>query len=313
MSEKQEIMIYESNGGVIELSVDFRNDTIWATQAQIAELFDVERSVVTKHLNNIIKSGELEESSICAFFAHMGNDGKQRYETKYYSLDAILSVGYRTNSKQAIKFRQWSNKVLKEYLLNGTAINQKRLEQLNKTLEIISRSAIPEVSGLADILQDFANGLDLLDKYDHQCLEKPKIAGEVDWQLTYSEARTFIDSMRFGNESSLFGHEKDESFKSSLGTIYQTFGGQELYPSVQEKAANLLYLVVKNHSFSDGNKRIAAALFVYFLEKSNVLKDKNGKSLIDNNALAAMTLMLALSKPQEKEIMCNLVMNFLEG
>jgi prophage maintenance system killer protein len=231
---------------------------------------------------------------------------------EHYNLDMILSVGYRVKSDEGIRFRIWANKVLKDYLVNGAAINQKRLTQLNKTLEIISRSATPEISGIADVLHNFANGLDLLDKYDHQCLEKPKIKGNTDWQLTYEEAIGFIQSMKFGSESSLFGHEKDESFKSSLGVIYQTFGGQELYPSVQEKAANLLYLVVKNHSFSDGNKRIAAALFVYFLEKNNILKGKNGKLLIDNNALAAMTLMFALSEPKEKEIMCNLAMNFLE-
>jgi prophage maintenance system killer protein len=196
--------------------------------------------------------------------------------------------------------------------LNGAAINQKRLEQLNKTLEIISRSAIPEISGIANVLQDFANGLDLLDRYDHQNLQKPKEKSGGNWQLTYDEAIKFVDSMKFGKESSLFGHEKDQSFKSSLGVIYQTFGGKELYESIQEKAANLLYLVVKNHSFTDGNKRIAAALFVYFLDKNNALKNQNGKLLIDNNTLAAMTLMLALSKPQEKEIMCNLVMNFLK-
>jgi len=248
-NQKQEIMIYENNGTAIELSVDFRNDNVWATQAQIAKLFGVDRSVVTKHLRNIIKSGELQEKSICAIFAHMGNYGKQKYETQYYSLDAILSVGYKTNSKQAIKFRQWANEVLKEYLLNGAAINQKRLEQLNKTLEVISRSDIPEISGIAKILQDFSDGLDLLDKYDRQNLQKPKTENNGNWRLNYNEAREFVDDMKFGKESSLFGHEKDESFKSSLGAIYQTFDGKELYPSVQEKAANLLYLVVKNHSF----------------------------------------------------------------
>ena len=185
---------------------------IWATQAQIAELFGIERSVATKHLRNIIKDGELQEESICAIFAHMGNDGKQKYETKYYNLDAILSVGYRANSGKAIIFRKWANKILKDYLLKGVAINQKRLEQLNKTLEIISRSDIPEISGIANVLQDFADGLDLLDRYDHQNLLKPKEKNSGNWQLTYEEAIKFVNSMKFGKESSLFGHEKDQSF-----------------------------------------------------------------------------------------------------
>ena len=318
MIDKQEIVIYETNGGAVELSADFRNDTIWATQAQIAELFGTKRQAITKHLKNIFESGELEEKVVSSILEHTTIHGAiadktQTQKVKCYNLDVVLSVGYRVNSKNATMFRKWANKILKEYLLNGAAINQKRLKQLNKTLEIISRSSIPEISGIADILQDFANGLDLLDRYDHQRLEKPKMDGNTDWKLNYDEAKKLIHSMKFGNSSFLFGREKDESFKSSLGVIYQTFDGKELYPSVQEKAANLLYLVVKNHSFSDGNKRIAAALFVYFLEKNNALKDINGKLLIDNNALAAMTLMLALSEPKEKEIMCNLAMNFLRG
>jgi len=310
LENKGEIVIYQGETGEISLSADFYNDTIWATQAQIAELFGTKRQAITKHLKNIFESGELDENSVSSILELTAADGK-KYNTKFYNLDTVLSVGYRVNSKNATAFRKWANKVLKDFLFKGAAINQKRLEQLNKTLEIISRSAIPEISGIASVLQDFANGLDLLDRYDHQNLQKPKEKNNGNWQITYDEARIFVDSMKFGKESSLFGHEKDKSFQSTLGAIYQTFGGKELYPSVQEKAANLLYLVVKNHSFSDGNKRIAAALFVYFLDKNNVLKDQNGKSLIDNNALAAMTLMLALSKPQEKEIMCNLVMNFL--
>ena len=312
MNQKQDIIIYETNDGVIEISVDFQNDTVWATQAQIAELFGIDRTVVSKHLKNIIKNGELDEKIICANFAHVGNEGRQTYATRYYNIDAILSVGYRTNSKTAILFRKWANKVLKEYLINGIVKNDKRLEQLNMTLQIISRSDIPEISGIARLLQEFSVGLELLDKYDHQNLQKPNEEYGGIWQMNYDEAKTLIDNMSFGNGSTLFGLEKDQSFKSSLGAIYQTFEGKELYPSIHEKAANLLYFVVKNHSFSDGNKRIAAALFIYFLERNNALKDKNGKLLIDNNTLAAMTLMLALSKPEEKEIMCCMVMNFLK-
>ena len=241
-------------------------------------------------------------------FLHIPNSDKP---VAFYSLDIILSVGYRVNSRKAIEFRKWANSVLKEYLLKGVIINQSRLDQLNKTIEIISRSCIPEISVIASILQDYTKGLDLLDSYDHQEFSKPKSKNKGKWKLTYKEARKFIDSMKFGKESSLFGREKDDSFKSSLGTIYQTFDRKELYPSIQEKAANLLYLVVKNHSFTDGNKRIAAALFVYFLHKNKALKNKNEQLLIDNNALAATTLMIALSKPQEKEIMCSLVVNFI--
>ncbi|MCL1948026.1 MAG: virulence protein RhuM/Fic/DOC family protein [Chitinivibrionia bacterium] len=308
MSQKQEIVIYQSENGDVSLSADFHNDTIWATQAQIEKIFDVDQSGVSRHIRNIFKNGEIDEKSNMQKL-HIAFSDKP---VAFYSLDVILSVGYRANSNRAIEFRKWANKVLKDYLLKGVAVNDKRLEQLNKALQIISRSDIPEISGVAKILQDFSDGLDLLDKYDRQNLQKPKVKSNGYWQLNYDEARKFIDDMKFGKESSLFGREKDQSFKSSLGVIYQTFDGQELYPSIQEKAANLLYLIVKNHSFSDGNKRIAAALFVYFLERNNALKDNNGKLLIDNNTLAAMTLMLALSKPQEKEIMCNLVMNFLK-
>jgi prophage maintenance system killer protein len=306
------IIIYKNTDGAINLEVRLESETVWLTQQQIADLFGTKRQAITKHLKNIINDGELEANSVSSILELTAKDGKT-YQTKFYNLDAILSVGYRVNSKNATQFRIWANRILKEYLLKGVAINQSRLNQLNQTIEIISRSCIPEISGIADILQSFTKGLDLLDSYDHQEFSKPKSKNKGKWRLTYKEAKKFIDSMKFGKESSLFGQEKDESFKGSLGVIYQTFGGKELYPSIQDKAANLLYLIVKNHSFVDGNKRIAAALFVYFLDKNKVLKDKNGRLLIDNNALAATTLMIALSKPQEKEMMCNLVVNFLSS
>jgi len=306
MSEKREIVIYQGENGEVSLSADFRNDTIWATQAQIAELFGTKRQAITKHLKNIFECGELDEKVVSSKMEHTTQHGAiadktQTGQIKIYNLDAVLSVGYRVNSMNATAFRKWANSVLKDYLLKGVATNNKRLEQLNKALQIISRSNIPEISGVAKILQDFSDGLDLLDQYDHQNLQKPKNETSENWRLEYEEAKEFVRNMKFGKESSLFGHEKDQSFKSLLGAIYQTFDGRELYPSIQEKAANLLYLVVKNHSFSDGNKRIAAALFVYFLDRNNALKDKIGKLLIDNNTLAAMTLMLALSNPEEKE------------
>jgi prophage maintenance system killer protein/prophage antirepressor-like protein len=306
---QQEIVIYNGKDGEVKLNADFRNETIWATHQQIADIFGIDRSGITKHINKIIFNGEVDKKSNVQNL-HIANSDRP---VAFYSLDIILSVGYRVNSTKAIEFRKWANSVLKEYLLKGVIINQSRLDQLNKTIEIISRSYIPEISGIASILQNYTKGLNLLDNYDHQKFSKPKTKNKDKWQLTYKEARKFIDSMNFGKESSLFGREKDDSFKSSLGAIYQTFDGKELYPSVQEKAANLLYLIVKNHSFTDGNKRIAAALFVYFLDKNKALKSKIGQPLIDNNALAATTLMIALSKPQEKDIMCSLVVNFISS
>jgi prophage maintenance system killer protein len=222
----------------------------------------------------------------------------------------ILSVGYRVNSAKATDFRKWANSVLKDYIIEGISINNYRLSQLNKMVDIISRSDIPELSGVSDILGQYTKGLSLLDEFDHQALRKPK--GKVDsYVLKYNEALSLVNSMRFAEDSALFGQEKDNSFESALGAIYQTIDAKDVYPSVQEKAANLLYLTVKNHAFIDGNKRIAAALFVYFLDKNNVLTDTDGRLLISNNVLAAITLMIALSRPEEKDAMCLLVMNML--
>lgn len=306
------IVIYKGRFGEVRLNADYRNDTIWATQEQIAGIFGVNRPAVTKHINNIYKSGELDEQAVCSILELTAADGKN-YKTKFYSLDMMLSVGYRVNSAQATEFRRWANSVLRDFLMQGYALNRKRLSELHTVIDILGRSDAQEIASIADVLRDYTDGLNTLDDYDHQRVAKTKIKAKAKaWQLSYKESRQFIDSMRFGRESALFGNEKDESFKASLGAIYQTFDGQDVYPSVQEKAANLLYLVVKNHSFSDGNKRIAAALFVYFLEKNRALRDKAGRLIIANNALAAITLMLALSKSQEKELMCALVMKMLE-
>jgi len=306
---ENKIVIYQSEDGLVKIDVHLEKDSVWLNQAQIAKLLETTKQNVSLHINNAINDGELEEKSVVKDFLTTGRDGK-KYNVKFYNLDTIISVGYRVKSIRGVQFRRWATSVLKEHLVQGYTINKKRLDQLGKAIEIISRSRVPEISGIANVLQSFTKSLDLLDNYDHQELSKPKSKTKGKWQLTYKEARKFIDSMRFGKESPLFGLEKDNSFKSSLGAIYQTFGGKELYQSIHEKAANLLYLVVKNHSFVDGNKRIAAALFVYFLDKNNVLR-KNGRLIIDNNALAATTLMIALSKPVEKEIMCNLVINFI--
>jgi len=305
-----EIAIYDGPHGTITFSADFQNETIWATQAQIVDLFRLNVSGVSRHIRNILADGEVDEKSNLQKMQIANSDRP----VVFYSLDIILAVGYRANSAQAIQFRRWATSVLRQHILQGYTVNRKRLDELGTVIDIISRSDTPEIAGIADVLQDYAKGLDALDDYDHQRVNKVKTKAKTKaWRLTYEGARRFIDTMKFGRESALFGNEKDDSFKSSIGAVYQTFGGKDVYPSVQEKAANLLYLVVKNHSFSDGNKRIAAALFVCFLDKNGALRDKSGRFIVANNALAAITLMLALSKPQEKDLMCALVMNMLEA
>jgi prophage maintenance system killer protein len=283
-------------------------ETVWLTQAQMTILFERDQSVVSRHIRNAVAEQEIDPKSNMQNL-HIANSDRP---TTYYDLDVIISVGYRVKSPRGVQFRRWATKVLREHIVKGYTVNETRLAQLKQTVQILSRSAIPEIAGAANILMQFASGLDLLDQYDHQSLQKPKNGRKRGkWELSYEEARKFVDSMKFGNESALFGAEKDDSFKSSLGAIYQSFGGQDLYPTAQEKAANLLYFVVKNHSFTDGNKRIAAALFVYFLGKQKLLYKKDGSPVIDNSTLAAMTLMIALSRPDEKETMVKLVMNFM--
>jgi prophage maintenance system killer protein len=298
-----EIFTYD-NGVEIEVHTD--EDTVWLNQAQLQELFGRDQSVISRHINNAVREGELDRKSNMQNM-HIPNSDKP---ITLYDLDTIISVGYRIKSEQGVAFRRWATKVLRNHMINGYTVNKRRLESIGKAIEIISRSNDELVSGIADVLTNFATGLDLLDRYDHQSLKKPK--GEHStYVITYEEAIAFIDSMRFTSSSDLFGNEKDKSFHGSLGAIYQTYDGKEVYPSIEEKAANLLYFIVKNHSFSDGNKRIAAALFVYFLNKNEALVSSSGKQVIDNNTLAAVTLMIALSKPEEKEIMTTIVMNML--
>jgi prophage maintenance system killer protein len=310
---KGEILIYEKADSSVQIEVRSDGDTVWLSQQQIALLFDSSRTNVVEHINHIYEDVEVEEQATCRNFRQVQKEGTRdvKRNIPFYNLDMIISIGYRISSKKATAFRRWATSTLKQHLIDGFTVNQQRLEHLNKTIEILSRSGDELVSGIVEVLNTFADGLDLLDDYDHQSLVKPK-GKSNDWVLKYDEACSFVDSMKFGKESDLFGNEKDESFHGSLGAIYQTFGGAELYPSVQEKAANLLYMIVKNHSFTDGNKRIAAALFVYFLEKNAALVDETGKCIISGNTLAAITLMIALSKPEEKEIMCTLVMNMLD-
>ena len=307
------IVIFQDKDIKLEVPISLEKDTVWLTANQMAELFDKDEKTIRKHINNIFEDEELDYDNNTQKMRVVG----VKQKVPFYTLDVIISVGYRVKSKRGILFRRWANSVLKEYLIKGYALNQKRLEELSTVINIISRSSVPEISGVASVLDSFTKGLNILDDYDHQVLKKPSSNDKNNseqkesWQLTYEEGRKVIESMRFAETSNLFGNEKDNSFKSTLGAIYQTFDGKDVYPTLEEKAANLLYMLVKNHSFNDGNKRIAAALFIYFLEKNNLLFDSNKNQIIDNNTLAAMTLMIALSKPEEKEIMCLLVLNML--
>ena len=317
------IIIYQSEDGKTQLDVKLEHETVWLTQKQIAELFGTKRPAITKHLKNIYASEELTEESTCSILEHMGNDGRQSYNTKYYNLDAILSVGYRVNSKNATRFRQWANSVLKQYLVKGYAINENirkhQIAELRQLIQVLGRAihqqpakTTDESNALFDVVVDYTYALDTLDNYDYQRLHIAKTTKEEPFHATYENAMHEIDMLRqkFGG-SVLFGNEKDDSFKSSIGQIYQTFDGTELYPSVEEKAAMLLYLVTKNHSFSDGNKRIAATLFLWFMNNNAILYRPDGTKRIADNTLVALTLMIAESKTEEKDIMVKVVVNLI--
>ncbi|MBE6470535.1 MAG: virulence protein RhuM/Fic/DOC family protein [Coriobacteriaceae bacterium] len=300
------IVLFESEDHDVSIDVGFDGETVWLSQRQISELFGKDRTVITRHINNIFNQGELDRESN-VHFLHITSSDRP---IATYNLDVILAVGYRVNSKRGVEFRRWATNVLRRYIIDGHAENEKRLEQLGQVTRIMAR--IPdslETRQVLDIVRSYTTALDLLDDYDHQRLTAPK-GDAATYVLSYEECRRVIDGMRFGNESSLFGVEKDESFKGSIGNIYQTFGGQELYPSLQEKAANLLYFVVKNHAFLDGNKRIAATMFLYFLDRNGALFD-GAKKCIDDSTLVAITIMIAESKPEEKDTMVALVRNFL--
>ncbi|MFC4653208.1 RhuM family protein [Lactococcus nasutitermitis] len=307
--ENQEIISFNSQNGEVQLNADFEHDTIWATQAQIAELFDVDRTGITRHIRNIYKSEELDEKVVSAKIAHTTQHGAitgktQTQELTIYNLDMILSIGYRVNSKKATEFRKWANSVLKKYILQGYAVNDKRLADLNLALQILERSEIPELSGTANLIADYTQALFLLDSYDRK--ELPKVAGSVEtWKLEYKNARDFLENLPDFKKSDLFAKERTGQFQGILDQIYAGFGDTEFYLSVEAKAANLLYFIVKDHPFYDGNKRSAAALFVYFLYENNALRN------INNNTLAAIVLMVALSKPDERENMTLLIENFL--
>lgn len=322
-----EIKIYQTDDGHTKIEVQFDNETVWLTQKQMATLFDKDSDTIGLHLKNIYESGELEELSTAEESSVVQQEGKRqvRRKLKVYNLDAIISVGYRVNSKRGIQFRIWASKIIKEYLLKGFVIDNKRLIHQNNQLKELQTSVKilvdsmkfkeltnDESIGLLNIISKYAYALDVLDQYDYQRLEISNTSGKELYQLTYDEAMTQIKLVKkFHGNSDLFGREKDDSFKSSISTIYQTFNGDDLYPSIEEKAANLLYLITKNHSFSDGNKRIAAFLFLYFLERNGLLFDEKGNKRIADNTLVALTLMIAVSKPDEKDIMTKVIVNLI--
>lgn len=306
---QDEIVIYESDDGRIQLDVQLDGETVWLSLDQLALLFGRDKSTISRHIKNVFAEGELEAQSVVAKYATTAKDGKT-YQVDYYKLDVIISVGYRVKSQQGVRFRQWATDVLRRYVIKGRAENERRLQQLAQTVGLLERvSDELTTNQVLEVVKSYASALDLLDDYDHQRIAKPSGARAI-YVIDYDECMELIKTLRFNDESSLFGVEKDDSFKSSIATIYQSFGGQELYPSVQEKAANLLYFIVKNHSFHDGNKRIAATIFLYFLDRNGILYHE-GKKAISDSALVATTIMIAESKPEEKETMVSLVMNFL--
>ncbi len=304
MDNKQELVLFNSYDGKVSLSVAVENDTVWLSQEQLAKLFDRDQSVISRHISNAFKE-ELDKKSNMHFLHIAGADRP----VAFYNLDVIISVGYRVKSQRGVEFRRWANNVLKEYILKGYALNDIRLKQLGNVIRLMKRTQESlDSKQVLTVVENYSKALDLLDAYDHQNMQRPA-GDQAVYVLSYEECRAVIDSMRFGNESELFGAEKDDSFKGSIGNIYQSFAGVEIYPSLQEKAANLLYFVTKNHSFWDGNKRIAATMFLYFLDRNGILYDEEGRKRIDDHTLVALTIMIAESRPEEKEMMVSVVMN----
>ncbi|MDO4757184.1 MAG: virulence protein RhuM/Fic/DOC family protein, partial [Parabacteroides sp.] len=301
MNKKNELVIFETADNEIKLDVPIEGETVWLTQAQMTQLFETTKQNVSLHINNCFREGELDKDSVVKDFLTTAKDGKN-YKTKYYNLDVIISVGYRVKSKRGVEFRKWANSILKQYILQGYAVNHNRIAQLGEVIQIMKRTQNSlDSKQVLNVIQKYSEALELLDSYDHQTMTRPK-GNTATYELDYEECMEVISHMRFGAESDLFGREKDDSFKGSIGNIYQSFDGQELYPTLEEKAAHLLYFVTKNHSFLDGNKRIAATMFLYFLDKNGVLFI-NDEKLIDDHTLVALTIMIAESKPEEKEMM----------
>ena len=316
---KNEIILFENQD--VKLEVNMQDETVWLTAEQMSKLFDRDTKTIRKHINNVLLE-ELKDEVVVAKFAtttkHGALEGKtQTHIVDYYNLDMIISVGYRVKSKNGIIFRKWANKILKDYMIKGYAINNKRLEYLEKTVKLIDiagRIDIElkgnEAQEIIKVINNYSNALNLLDDYDHKRIVKPN--GTInDNRITYEECIEVINKLKFNNESKLFAIERNKGLKSILNNIYQTFDDKHVYPTIEEKAANFLYLITKNHIFIDGNKRIAATLFIYFLDFYKILI-KDNKQVIDNNTLVALTLLIAQSNPKEKEILVDLVMNFLK-
>ena len=319
--KENKIILFENQK--VKLEVNIKDETVWLSLEQMAELFNRDRTVIVRHINNIFKDNELDRNEVCAKFAHTTKHGaildkSQTRELIYYNLDMIISVGYRVKSKNGIIFRKWATKVLKNYMIKGYAVNQKRLEYLEKTIKLIDIAGRmdaelkgSEAGEIIKVINNYSSALNLLDDYDHKRITKP-IGTKNDKQVTYEDCMNIISKLKFNSDSDLFALERNEGLKEVIGTIYQSFDGKDLYSTIEEKAANFLYLITKNHTFIDGNKRIAATLFIYFLEFYNILYNENGQ-VIDNNTLVAITLLIAQSNPKEKEILIDLVMNFLNN
>ena len=313
---KSNIIIYTTEDGLAKIETTFDEDTVWLSIDQMAELFQRDKSTISRHIKNIFIEGELQRNSVVANFATTATDGKT-YQVDYYNLDVIISVGYRVKSQNGIIFRRWANNILKDYMIKGYAVNQKRLEYLEKTVKLIDiatrmdeRLEDSDAKDILNVIGRYSKALNLLDDYDHRTLKK--IKGDIaNKEITYEECMEIIKDLRFNEESDLFALERNQGLKSIIQNIYQTYGGVDVYPSIQEKSANFLYCCVKNHVFIDGNKRIAATLFIFFLQTYNLLY-KEEKEIIDNNTLAALTLLIAESNPKEKEIIIDLIINFLE-
>ena len=325
MNRNNQIIIYQTEDGQTQVDVRMENETVWLTQAQMAELFQTDRTSIVRHINNIYKVEELERESTCAKIAQVQMEGHRTVtrQIPYFNLDMIISVGYRVNAKRGVQFRRWASKILKEYLVKGYAVNDRlrrdQLGELRQLVQVVGRTlqsrditASADGQALFDVVVDYTYALDTLDNYDYERLVIERTTSKEPFRATYENAMAEIRRLhdKFGG-SQWFGNEKDDSFKSSIGQIYQTFGGEELYPSVEEKAAMLLYLVTKNHSFSDGNKRIAATLFLWFLNNNGVLYRPDGTKRLADNTLVALTLMIAESRTEEKDVMVKVVVNLI--
>ena len=304
---KNEIVLFETADNEVSLQVQMQDETVWLTANQMAQLFERDEKTLRKHINNVFSEGEVDRDS---------NTQKMRVAgvsqpVAFYNLDVIISIGYRVKSQSGVEFRRGANSVLKDSILRGYAVNDRRISQLGQIVQIMKRAENQlDAQQVLSVVESYSAALDMLDDYDHQTMSKPK-GNKATYVLSYDECREVIDKMKFASDSDLFGNEKDDSFKGSIGAIYQSFDGKDLYPSLEEKAANLLYFVTKNHSFSDGNKRIAATMFLYFLDKNKALFVEGSKRIADFT-LVALTIMIAESKPEEKEMMVNVIMNCLD-